>query len=118
MHQASTWDSMFPELVRVAEPSVSRLVRQSRMVEISLSGSSEGLGRETGWGYSTQFCQFSPILNSFFRVFSMLAQDRIRGTIPRIVTEPPSKTGRELYYGYLPPNIPLSAMGRFAPPRR
>jgi hypothetical protein len=34
-------------------PPVSRLVRQSRMVEISLSGSSEGPGRATGRGYST-----------------------------------------------------------------
>ena len=33
--------------------SVSRLVRQSRMVEISLSGSGEGLGWATGRGYST-----------------------------------------------------------------
>src|SRR5262249_6084499 len=33
--------------------AVSRLVRQSRMVEISSSGSSEGPGRATGRGYST-----------------------------------------------------------------
>src|SRR5205807_4824355 len=34
--------------------AVSRLVRQSRMVEISLSGSREGPGRATGRGYSTR----------------------------------------------------------------
>jgi hypothetical protein len=32
-----------------------RTRRKSRMVEISLSGSGEGLGWETGRGYSTRF---------------------------------------------------------------
>src|SRR5438876_11989771 len=32
----------------------------------------------------------------------------------RMVARSRSKTGRELYYRYLPPNIPLSAIRRFA----
>ncbi len=34
--------------------------------------------------------------------------------MPRMATKSQSKTGRELYYRYLPPNIPLSAIRRFA----
>jgi predicted nucleotidyltransferase len=30
-----------------------------------------------------------------------------------MVTKPPSKTGRERYYRYVPPNIPLSGIRRF-----
>jgi hypothetical protein len=66
MSQALTWVVMSPELLRVAErpppgpgtdlgtASVSRFVRQSRMVEISMSGSSEGPGWATDRGYSTE----------------------------------------------------------------
>ena len=51
MSNASTLDSMPPQLRKVAECESYR--RKSRMVEISLSGSGEGLGWATSRGYST-----------------------------------------------------------------
>jgi hypothetical protein len=54
MPNALTLERMSPQLRKVAarrEPCR----RKSRMVEISLSGSGEGLGRATGRGYSTTY---------------------------------------------------------------
>src|SRR4029077_15999270 len=41
-------------------------------------------------------------------------REAIRCRIVKMAAKSPNKTGRELYYRYLPPNIPLSAIRGFA----
>ena len=66
MATASTGNTMSPQLLRVARRGLGSMSRsgdplrepsrrKSRMVEISMSGSGEGLGWATDRGYSTNF---------------------------------------------------------------
>ena len=102
MATASTGDTMSPQLLRVARRGLGSMSRsgdplrepsrrKSRMVEISMSGSGEGLGWATDRGYSTNISSLRQGLGAILVVASGQAFQQGSGEPGRQPAKPPCR---------------------------